>query len=227
MSNINHLKNNGCTILHEVDATIMASHPVLSGLKFDRIIYNFPLVGFSDKSKKTQLKRNRNLVLKFMKNAKELMKEDGEIHITHKSSTCYREWNLENLAKQNHLKLIEEVEFKLWHYPGYNNKYGFGGNKNFDCYPSKTYKFGLKDVLALAAIVPCGANQENLCITDQNKPKASPQKNALETNALHRAGTSETIICEDERSGKNVTVSPSHGTMEGRRLMELNMQVVW
>ncbi|KAF5200081.1 Heavy metal-associated isoprenylated plant protein [Thalictrum thalictroides] len=215
MSNINHLKNNGCTILHEVDATVMASHPVLSGLKFDRIIYNFPLVGFINESKRTQLKRNRNLVLKFMKNAKELMKEDGEIHITHKSSTSYREWNLENLAKQNRLKLIEEVEFRLWHYPGYNNKYGFGGNENFECYPSKTYKFGLKDVVA--GNVVSEANQDNPSIADYNKPKASPQKNALEINSFHLLakegdGTLEMIVPEDESSSsKIITVSPSLG----------------
>ncbi|PIA27283.1 hypothetical protein AQUCO_08100017v1 [Aquilegia coerulea] len=172
MSNINHLKNKGCTILHEVDATVMASHPVLRGLKFDRIIYNFPLVGFFNESRRAQLKRNRNLVLMFMKNAKELITGDGEIHITHKSSTFYCEWNLENLGKQNRLKLIEEVEFNLRHYPGYNNKYGFGGDENFNCYPSKTYKFGLKDVVA--EIVPCGTNQENPSRADQNK--TSPQK---------------------------------------------------
>ncbi|PIA27278.1 hypothetical protein AQUCO_08100013v1 [Aquilegia coerulea] len=188
MSNINHLKNKGCTILHEVDATVMASHPVLRGLKFDRIIYNFPLVGFFNESRRAQLKRNRNLVLRFMKNAKELITGDGEIHITHKSSTFYCEWNLENLGKQNRLKLIEEVEFNLRHYPGYNNKYGFGGDKNFNCYPSKTYKFG---------------PQKNVLET-----------NAFHLSAKEGAGTSEMLIPEEERSSKFFTVSPSLGREE-------------
>ncbi|KAF5206973.1 Heavy metal-associated isoprenylated plant protein, partial [Thalictrum thalictroides] len=46
MSNISYLKKNGSMVIHNVDAGEMANHHLLSGLKFDRIIYNFPLAGF-------------------------------------------------------------------------------------------------------------------------------------------------------------------------------------
>ncbi|KAF9589644.1 hypothetical protein IFM89_026669, partial [Coptis chinensis] len=97
MSNINDLKNKGCTVIHDFDATAKWDSYLVNGLKFDRIIYNFPHAGFfKGQSEKCQLKRNRHL-------------------------------DLEDLAKQNGLKLIEDVKFKLTNYPGYKTKYGFGG----------------------------------------------------------------------------------------------------
>ncbi|KAF9589643.1 hypothetical protein IFM89_026668 [Coptis chinensis] len=145
MSNINDLKNKGCTVIHGFDATAKWDRNLVNDLKFDRIIYNFPLAGFfRGQSEKYKLKRNRYLVRMFMQNAKKMLQDEGEIHITHKTSSLFLEWDLEDLAKQNGLKLIEDVKFKLTNYPGYNNKYGFGGDENFNCYPCKTYKFGLK-----------------------------------------------------------------------------------
>ncbi|KAF9589678.1 hypothetical protein IFM89_027010 [Coptis chinensis] len=145
MSNINNLKNKGCTVIHGFDATAKWDRNLVNDLKFDRIIYNFPLAGFfRGQSEKYKLKRNRYLVRMFMQNAKKMLQDEGEIHITHKTSSLFLEWDLEDLAKQNGLKLIEDVKFKLTNYPGYNNKYGFGGDENFNCYPCKTYKFGLK-----------------------------------------------------------------------------------
>ncbi|KAL5731015.1 hypothetical protein ACHQM5_003780 [Ranunculus cassubicifolius] len=146
-SNIGYLRKRGCTVVHEVDATDdLDLHPLVNlyERQYDRIIFNFPLAGFFHESRKEILKRNRKLVRLFMEGARHLIAYDGEIHITHKTSAFYREWNIENLAKQSGLRLIEDVEFKLSHYRGYNNKYGFGGNENFNCYPSRTYKFRLK-----------------------------------------------------------------------------------
>ena len=80
-----------------------------------------------------------------MKNAKRMIDKRGEIHISHKSNAFFLEWNLEQLATNEGLRLIESLHFRLTDYPGYHTKYGFGGDKNFDCNPSKTYKFGLKN----------------------------------------------------------------------------------
>jgi len=55
MSNINELKARGCKVLHCVDATQMANHPQLCHIKFDRIIFNFPLAGFFPKEISRQL----------------------------------------------------------------------------------------------------------------------------------------------------------------------------
>ncbi|KAL0443237.1 UNVERIFIED_CONTAM: hypothetical protein Slati_2046400 [Sesamum latifolium] len=145
MSNIVELSIRKCRVMHEIDATRMANHEQLRGIKFDIIIFNFPFAGFfKDLSRDSQIGLHRRLVSLFMKNAKEMMSENGEIHITHKSNGFHKEWELESLASSHKLKLIDAVEFNLLQYPGYNTKCGFGGDNNFNCYPSKTYKFRVK-----------------------------------------------------------------------------------
>lgn len=69
--------------------------------------------------------------------------EDGEIHITHKTNGFHGEWDIPGLAYQQGLQLVKAEDFELSDYPGYNTKRGFGGDDNFNCYPSKTYMFRL------------------------------------------------------------------------------------
>ena len=78
-----------------------------------------------------------------MENAKEMMSQNGEIHITHKTNGFHREWMLEGLALLHGLRLVDTVDFDQEEWPGYNTKRGFGGDCNFDCNPSITYKFRL------------------------------------------------------------------------------------
>ncbi|EYU27481.1 hypothetical protein MIMGU_mgv1a017946mg [Erythranthe guttata] len=142
LSNLTELKNRKCSVMHEIDATEMASHSILGTMKFDRIVFNFPFAGFFyDLPRSSQLLRHRELVSEFMKNAKEMLSESGEIHISHKTNGFFDQWNLESLANSNGLKLVEAVDFNNVDYPGYNTKYGFGGDGNFNSSPSNTYKF--------------------------------------------------------------------------------------
>ncbi|KAL8033324.1 hypothetical protein ABFX02_13G153200 [Erythranthe guttata] len=144
-SNIEELRSRGCKVIHGVDATEMANHRSLGHLNFDRIVYNFPYAGlFKHLSRESQLQRHRTLASLFLKNAKEMINEDGEIHISHKTNGFHEEWKLVSIASSHGLRLIEAVKFDRDDYPGYNTKYGFGGDDNFYCYPSNTYKFGLK-----------------------------------------------------------------------------------
>ncbi|CAH2048991.1 unnamed protein product, partial [Thlaspi arvense] len=130
MSNIQKLTSRGAKVLHGVDATEMATHPLLRDHKFDRIIFNFPLSGFfHNESAESVLRRHRELVRLFMANAKKMLGSRGEIHITHKSSRSYKEWQLEELGSSEGLRLIEEVPFNPADYPGYENKYGFGATR--------------------------------------------------------------------------------------------------
>ncbi|GFY93630.1 methyltransferase small domain protein, putative [Actinidia rufa] len=146
MSNIESLTSRGAKVMHGVDATQMANHFVFLGMTFDRIVFNFPHGGFfRNESRETQLRRQQKLVRLFIKNAKKMIDKMGEIHISHKSNYFFREWNLEGLATNEGLRLIESLHFRFTDYPGYHTKYGFGGDKNFNCNPSKTYKFGLKN----------------------------------------------------------------------------------
>lgn len=145
ISNINKLTRKGCTVRHNVDATEMAGYRSFKGMKFDRIIFNFPHAGFFSEARDSQIRRHQTLVTSFFKNAMKMIYEDGQIHVTHKSNHGFhREWNLELLASMVGLRLVEEVPFNFIKYPGYRTKYGFGGDKNFDSHPSKTYMFGLK-----------------------------------------------------------------------------------
>lgn len=78
-----------------------------------------------------------------MDNAKRMIRgEGGEIHITHKCNGFFLQWDLTAVASSSGLRLLEELPFRRDDYPGYCTKYGFGGDNNFDCHPSKRYKFG-------------------------------------------------------------------------------------
>ncbi|KAL2456212.1 uncharacterized protein Fot_57007 [Forsythia ovata] len=146
MSNIEKLRSRDCIVMHEIDATKIANNYSLGGKTFDRVVFNFPFAGFfKELSREAQLKKHRRLVSLFLKNAKEMISENGEIHISHKTNEFHIEWKLESVAFSHRLRLIEAVEFNQFDYPGYNTKCGFGGNNNFNCYPSQTYKFGLKN----------------------------------------------------------------------------------
>ncbi|PIN19310.1 hypothetical protein CDL12_08012 [Handroanthus impetiginosus] len=144
LSNIMELTMRKCKVVHEVDATAMANHDCLGGMKFDRIIFNFPYAGFfKTLSRDDQLRLHRTLLSLFLKNAKEMLRGNGQIHITHKTNGFHKEWYVESIASSHKLRLIEAVQFCKDDYPGYNTKYGFGGDNNFDCNPAKTYKFEL------------------------------------------------------------------------------------
>lgn len=144
LSNLVELSIRECTVMHGINATEMANNGFLGGIKFDRIIFNFPFAGFfKNLSRDAVLRRHRSLVSEFMENAKEMLSENGEIHITHKSNGFHKEWKLEVVASFHSLRLFESLNFNPLDYPGYNTKRGFGGDDNFNCNPSMTYKFRL------------------------------------------------------------------------------------
>ncbi|GAB2279791.1 hypothetical protein Dimus_014430 [Dionaea muscipula] len=148
MRNILELTNRGCAVMHEIDATKMAKkYSPLHGMQFDRIIFNFPHAGVfnNDESRGARLRKNQKLISMFLANAKMMIKNDGEIHIRHKFKGFFREWKIQQLGEHEGLRLIEAVPFYLKEYEGYSTKLGYGGNEYFNCYPSKTYKFGLTE----------------------------------------------------------------------------------
>ncbi|KAG6414362.1 hypothetical protein SASPL_127084 [Salvia splendens] len=146
IDNIEELKRRGSKVMHGINATTMAKHQLLGDLRFDRIVFNFPYVGLNTIKKlprQSQLALHQELVRQFLENARQMIGENGEIHITHKTNSFHREWGLVSLGRGCGLRLKEATNFNLVDYPGYNTKCGFGGNGDFNCYPSKTYKFQL------------------------------------------------------------------------------------
>nr|XP_043621500.1 25S rRNA (uridine-N(3))-methyltransferase-like isoform X2 [Erigeron canadensis] len=145
-TNLENLHSLGAQLLHEVDALQMKLHRDLQMQKFDWIIYNFPHAGFfGPEDDQKVIKKHRNLVSGFYKNASGMLCPKGEVHVTHKTSDPFQSWNIEELATQNSLTLLERIKFKLKDYPGYSNKRG-DGNRSDESFPlgeCSTYKFVL------------------------------------------------------------------------------------
>jgi hypothetical protein len=81
----------------------------------------------------------------FFRNARGMLRASGEIHVNHKTSRPFCQWNIEELASQNSLTLAECVDFKKEDYPGYKNKRGDGSrcDKPFPLGECSTFKFRL------------------------------------------------------------------------------------
>ncbi|OVA08279.1 protein of unknown function DUF2431 [Macleaya cordata] len=144
-SNLESLEKLGATLMLGVDATKMKLFSDLQMRKFDRIIYNFPHAGFYGKEDHVCLiKMHRNLLQGFFKNASHMLRPFGEVHVNHKTTPPFNNWNLEELASKHNLVLIECVDFKKQDYPGYNNKRGAGPkcDEPFPLGKCSTFKFG-------------------------------------------------------------------------------------
>ncbi|XVF76981.1 hypothetical protein PTKIN_Ptkin14bG0003400 [Pterospermum kingtungense] len=125
MANLKKLEELGCTIVHEVDATTMSQHALLKSYSFDRIVFNFPHAGFFYQEHETpQIKLHRKLVKGFLWNAYEMVTENGEVHIMQKIAHPFSLWNIEKLAEEVGLGLLNKVPFSILEYPGYENNRG-------------------------------------------------------------------------------------------------------
>ncbi|XP_019193293.1 PREDICTED: uncharacterized protein At4g26485-like [Ipomoea nil] len=139
--NIGELMRKGCKVIHGVNAAVMDSHPCLKGLIFDRIIFNFPFAVVSKKSKKSRPRPHRVLVKAFLRAGREMICENGEIHITQRTDGVLGELRIESIAFQQKLELVGVDDFNVFDYPGYSPKWETGSYNNADYFPSKTYKF--------------------------------------------------------------------------------------
>ncbi|KAG7541388.1 S-adenosyl-L-methionine-dependent methyltransferase [Arabidopsis thaliana x Arabidopsis arenosa] len=147
MDNIKKLERYGCDIQHNVDVHTMSFDNSLSLQRYDRIVFNFPHAGsrfFGREFSSRAIESHKELVRGFLENAKEMLEEDGEIHITHKTTYPFSDWGIKKLAKGEGLKLLKKSKFELSHYPGYINKRGSGGRRSDDYFPvgeCSTYMF--------------------------------------------------------------------------------------
>ncbi|KAL6207279.1 hypothetical protein ACLB2K_024523 [Fragaria x ananassa] len=148
IANVRELEERGCLVLYGVDAKTMSQHFFLSTQRFDRIVYNFPHVGFLFREESyCQIQLNKRLVKGFLRNAKLLLKkEGGEIHISHKEGHPYNKWDLVKKAhKIGGLVLTQSVPFCKDDYPGYDNKRAHGSlsDASFHLGDCTTYMFSL------------------------------------------------------------------------------------
>ncbi|KAK8623151.1 hypothetical protein V6N13_118042 [Hibiscus sabdariffa] len=86
---------------------------------------------------------HRKLVRCFFWSARGMLRDNGEIHVNHKTDSPYCLWNLEELATKSSLALIQRVGFYIEDYPGYQNKRGDGSDCDvpFRLGESSTFKF--------------------------------------------------------------------------------------
>ncbi|XP_010252861.1 PREDICTED: uncharacterized protein At4g26485-like [Nelumbo nucifera] len=147
IGNVRELEEMGCVVLYGIDATKMSHHFFLRTQRFDRIVYNFPHVGFLyPEASYFQIELNKKLVKGFLENAKILIREKGEIHLTHKTTDPYDKWDVVKKAEKRGLVLQESVPFCKEDYPGYSNKRAHGTSPDAPFYlgESSTFKFKLK-----------------------------------------------------------------------------------
>ncbi|XP_048497843.1 uncharacterized protein At4g26485-like [Beta vulgaris subsp. vulgaris] len=100
LTNKAQLETRGSMVLHDVDSRIMLKHPIIGSMVFGRIIFNFPHAGKFGKTD-TELRLHQKLVRGFLKNAKKMIGEDGEIHITSKSNGFFLEWDIPKIGSDH------------------------------------------------------------------------------------------------------------------------------
>lgn len=69
---------------------------------------------------------HKKLLDSFFRSAGCMLKANGEVHVNHKTTAPFSNWNLPELALRNALSLIGCPVFNKEDYPGYNNKRGDG-----------------------------------------------------------------------------------------------------
>jgi 25S rRNA (uracil2634-N3)-methyltransferase len=87
---LDELTHLGAVILHEVDATNLQSNDTINSNcinYFDIILWNFPCVRISRGAdgQVNELEENKILLKGFFNNVRKFLKENGEIHVTHKT----------------------------------------------------------------------------------------------------------------------------------------------
>ncbi|KAL8148774.1 hypothetical protein AgCh_005949 [Apium graveolens] len=125
----------------------MKHHPLLNLKFFDRIVFNFPHAGFIfGEHTDYMIELHKKLVRGFLRNARDMLTTNGEIHITHKTAYPFNKWNIEELGNETGLHLVGESAFYRCEYRGYINKRGSGANCN------KTFPVGLASTFKFAAV---------------------------------------------------------------------------
>ncbi|ESQ30048.1 hypothetical protein EUTSA_v10012292mg [Eutrema salsugineum] len=115
-ANMEELEKLGCTVVRGVNIHSMTSADGLN--QYDRIVFHFPHAG-----------KHRNVVKGFMENAIEMVKDkDGEIHVTHKTIYPFNKWDMKTIAEETGLRLIQQMQFNKWTFPGHSNNRGSGSN---------------------------------------------------------------------------------------------------
>jgi 25S rRNA (uracil2634-N3)-methyltransferase len=104
---LSELERSGAQVAYQVDATrlteTLPTRILNAGddsLRFHRIVWNFPCtaIGRGQDGQNNAMEENKDLVRRFVDNARHLLHSDGEIHMLHKTKPPYNQWKLEEVA---------------------------------------------------------------------------------------------------------------------------------
>nr|KAJ0184930.1 hypothetical protein LSAT_V11C900497390 [Lactuca sativa] len=110
----------GCVLMYQIDVHKMHTHPILKGMKFDIIIFNFAHAGhicYLREHDTELIQKHKELVGAYFRNARKMLSEGGEVHIRHRDDSPYDRWDIVSLAAEAGLKLKEKVWFSESEYP--------------------------------------------------------------------------------------------------------------
>ncbi|KAL5737235.1 hypothetical protein ACOSP7_029996 [Xanthoceras sorbifolium] len=90
-----------------------------------------------------QISSHQSLVRGFLRSTRDMLKDNGEAHVTHKTAHPFNRWEIEKLADEVGLRSVGKVLFSTRDYPGYENKRGDGSrcDETFPVGACCTFKF--------------------------------------------------------------------------------------
>ena len=117
--NIEFLRKKSSGVLFGVDATRLQDQPNLKDKKFDVILFTFPHTGVSNFTpghsgpNPESIEGNKQLICDFLKSSQHILKQDGEINITLKTTAPYDRWEF---PLQQSTRLSPSLNITSMHY---------------------------------------------------------------------------------------------------------------
>jgi len=172
---VDEMKTRNVTIAYQVDATSIED-TLLSKLKdkklpkFDRIIWNFPCtaIGEGQDGQNDAMEANKELVRKFVRNARHLLTPSGEIHMCHKTKPPFNQWLLEDVVmeacKDNQcLSYHGRIVLDRANLPPYIPRKALD-KKSFPCHDACIYVFGMSSDSSSTIQPPAEKDATNLSV---------------------------------------------------------------